>query len=804
MQTKTLQMKRALHTALLVLLLSALGMGKLSAQDFTVGDLNYTINDDGTSVTVIGHAYGMWASGELVIPETVREWEGSPMLYEVTAIADSAFWNCTELVGDLVIPNSVTSIGQYAFGNCAGFSGILSIGHSVTTIGNGAFSSCQQLSGNLIIPNSVLSIGDYAFQYCWSFTGDLTIPDSVLSIGDNAFDGCEGFTGALTIGNAVTTVGSEAFSGCIGFTGTLALGNSITTIGAYAFSYCEGLSGTLVLPNSLIIIGGNSFTYCGGFTGDLVIPNAVTLIGNHAFDGCDGLSSVSIPSSVTSIEGNPFMSCKGIEQISIASGNMVYDSRNECNGIVETATNSLIAGCKNTVIPNTVRSIEDDAFNGMGLFSMMIPNSVTTIGVSAFAGNEEMIAISLPDALVTIREYAFNGCYGLTSLVIPSATTSIGEGILAFCLNIEQIVVETNNPVFDSRNNCNAIIETSTNVLCVGCKNTTIPNSVTSIGDRAFSGCSGLTSFIIPNSVTSIESCAFLGCKGLTSVTIGSSVITIGHGAFQNCIGLNSITIPNSVTSIADYAFSECNMTSVTIGTSVTTIGYGAFLSFTTNLEEVIALVSEPSSLNGNPFGYCENLIVCCGNKETYESSDWAYYVGNIEEDCNPHEVIIDENNILGGLISSSVTSTEMGDDVQLTITPDDGMSLSSLTISNANDPSQTVPFYPVGKSVSVYGFVMPPFDVVVTAVFAPISSVDENTTIEVLVYPNPTRNQVIIEAENLRRTTINNMLGQQFFNGNITGDAFEYDFGQYGAGVYLVSIETSEGVATKRVVVTQ
>ena len=185
-------------------------------------------------------------------------------------------------------------------------------------------------------------------------------------------------------------------------------------------------------------------------------------------------------------------------------------------------------------------------------------------------------------------------------------------------------------------------------------------------------------------------------------------------------------------------------------------------------------------------------------------ASEWANYFGTIEEDCSPHDVTVDEGNMTGGNVSASVSSTELGEEVQLTITPDEGMMLASLTISNANDSEQTVPFYPIGRSTSVYGFIMPPFDVVVTAAFTPNTSVGENSNAEASAYPNPTNGQIKIEAEGLKHITISNMLGQTVYEGKANGDAFEYDFGRHCAGHYLVRIETANGVAVKKVSITQ
>ena len=339
--------------------------------------------------------------------------------------------------------------------------------YSVTSIGKSAFMWCSSLT-SVTIPSSVTSIEYEAFTYCSSLTS-VTIPNSVTSIGDHAFYGCSSLT-SVTIPNSVTSIGNYAFWGC----------SSLTSIS---------------------------------------IPNSVTSIGEWAFSSCSSLTSVTIPHSVTSIGECAFSYCSSLTSIVVESSNTMYDSRENCNAIIETASNTLIAGCQSTTIPNSVTSIGNEAFRGCSaLTSVTIPTSVTSIG-----------------------ESAFRGCSSLTSVTIPNSVTSIGECAFSYCSSLTSIVVESSNTMYDSRENCNAIIETASNTLIAGCQSTTIPNSVTSIGDGAFQRCSSLTSIILPNSVTGIGEDAFQGCSSLTSVTIPNSVTSIGEDAFQACSSIADI-----------------------------------------------------------------------------------------------------------------------------------------------------------------------------------------------------------------------------------------------------------------------
>ena len=351
---------------------------------------------------------------------------------------------------------------------------------------------------------------------------------------------------AVTLPNAMTDIGGWAFAYCTGLT-EVTIPNAVTYIGSGAFSGCTGLT-EVTIPNAVTEIGFRAFSGCTGLT-EVTIPNAVTHIGDGVFAYCTGLKKViwnarNVQNFLHNYSTYPFLSCKQLTDFVFGEEVEHIPALLCCE----------LASLKNLVIGNSVTSIGISAFDGCSGLTEVIWNARNVQDFQdnssrPFSGCDRLTDFVFGEEVEHIPDYL---CYQLTSLntiVIPNSVTSIGTNAFSFCSGLKTVTIP------------NSVTSIGTNAFsfCSGLKTVTIPNSVTDIGDEAFYYCTGLTEVTIPNSVTSIGSGTFEDCSGLKTVTIPNSVTDIGDEAFYYCTGLKTVTIGNSVKSIGDKAFYHCS-----------------------------------------------------------------------------------------------------------------------------------------------------------------------------------------------------------------------------------------------------
>ena len=353
------------------------------------------------------------------------------------------------------------------------------------------------------------------------------------------------------------------------------------------------IGGDVTIPSTLegypvTSIGGSAFMWCESLT-SITIPDSVTSVGNSAFWGCTRLTSITIPDSVTSIERDAFGRCESLKSINVDSGNNYYLSQNGVlfnKNITELICYPDGKTTTSYTIPDSVTSIGDSAFSGCNLTSITIPDSVTSIGNYAFSGCKSLTSITIPNSVTFISYGVFASCYSLETFTIPDSVTYIGEGAFYDCYSLTSITIPDN--ITDIGNvafaNCTSLTTVNFNAVnCTkmggwdisyyekasafyGCTNLTTVNigiNVVNIPSYAFYNCSSLTSVTISDSVTNIGNNAFWGCTSLTTVNFGDKVTNIPAGAFSYCSSLTSVTIPDSVTSIGQAAFADCTSVKV-------------------------------------------------------------------------------------------------------------------------------------------------------------------------------------------------------------------------------------------------
>ncbi len=427
----------------------------------------------------------------------------------------------------------------------------------------------RNLITKVVINEGVTSISFDAFSKCYDINA-IALPDSIISIGENAFSATEYYRTDSNWEDGILYIGKYCIEAKDSLSGTCAIKDGTICIASSAFSGCAGLT-KITIPESVTSIGNSAFSGCTGLT-EITIPESVTSIGNSAFSGCTGLTEITIPESVTIIGDSAFSGCAGLEKVYWnavdveSTGYCFGDAGNPENGI------ELIFG-------DSVKTIPESICRGMNLRSVSIGKNVETIGAYAFFDNSDWLdynghirftEIVIPDSVTTIGDSAFSDCKELNSISIGNGVTAIGNSAFSRCTSLTEITIPGSvTTIGDSAfSDCKEL-----NSISIG-------NGVTAIGNSAFSRCTSLTEIIIPDSVTTIGSSAFFGCTGLTDIAIPDSVTSIGNYAFYGCSGLSSVTCSNSIATIPQYAFASCtSLESIVLPESVSYVAVNAFLN---------------------------------------------------------------------------------------------------------------------------------------------------------------------------------------------------------------------------------
>ncbi len=328
---------------------------------------------------------------------------------------------------------------------------------------------------------------------------------------------------------------------------------------------------TIRLPESIMSIGEEAFYECENLK-EITIPSQITEILIRTFYRCDELVKVEFLGDVVEIKDQAFYGCSSLNKLTIPA---------TCETIGEEAF--CLTNLGNVVLPEGLTTLGTRAFDSSGINAITIPSSVKEICAYTFYNCDELTSVTISEGVTKIGAYAFGSCGTLKQINIPASVTNIEAYVFAYCELLEKITVDTNNIVYDSRENCNAIIETATNTLIAGCWKTSIKDSVTQIGEAAFFGC-GLSSIYLHNNITAIGESAFSQCKDLHSVTIPEKVTIIEAGTFAGCQNLTEINIKGNVTEIRDGAFKgTIRLTKVVIPASLEKFGENVFYNASTN-----------------------------------------------------------------------------------------------------------------------------------------------------------------------------------------------------------------------------
>lgn len=493
----------------------------------------------------------------------------------------SAFYQCS--FESIRIPDSVISIEEGAFYLCGNLTTVV-LGNSLETIGERVFHNCYDLK-SINFPNSLVTIKDNAFNSCWSLE-TVSLGDSLEYIGESAFSECYSL-------NSVNV--SENNKNFTSFDGAL---------------YNKTLTNLILCPSGKTEIN---------------FPEGLTSISDFALRGCSNLSAVSLPASVESVGKGAFCGCSSLQTIDVSKENSFYASY---GGVLfdKNLTTLVCWPLSNWDFswPESVTTIGEYAFAynyniDSPLSHIELPNTVKTIGKSAFQESTGLLSIKIPDSVTEIEDSVFNDCIFLNNVEIGNSLLSIGESAFSSCFNLSSIKLPDSLISLGER----------AFAYCSSLENLEFGNSLEIIKDYAFSSCENLKTLKLPDSLISLGTSSFSSCYSLETIHCGKSLKYIDLGAFWNCASLKNIYLPNSLTYIGNQAFSQCeSLESITIPESVSEISDGAFKN-NPQLSEVICQALVVPEIGFECFDGIKSeasLYVFENVIEDYENSEWAQY----------------------------------------------------------------------------------------------------------------------------------------------------------------------------------
>ncbi len=514
-------------------------------------------------VTTIGSRafYRCSSLPDINIPSSVSDiyttaFEGCSSLKKITVDANNVVYdsrdNCNAIIRTMdnilwigckntIIPNTISYIGSYAFSGCSGLT-YIEIPESVLKIYNNAFNDCTHLN-SIIIKNDRISISNDAFDNTALLN---THQDDVIYFGNilYKYNGYMPENTSIKVNDGTTNINSDAFNGFIGLT-SIEIPNSVTHIGSGAFAGCRGLK-SITLPDALKEIESSTFYGCSDLN-TIVIPNNVQNIQTSAFSGCTSLTSIGLSYNIKSIGGEAFTDCRSLTSIYFPSsvqeiGAFAFSNCYKLKTVIFEEGNDEL------IFKNVNYSV--NTFNNCQLEKVYMGRTMYfwPLNISPFMTcNVDSVIIGANIQSSNTYRKCYDFFTDCKYIEIKKEVTSVPSEFSRYP-NLTEIIVEEGNSVYDSRNNCNAIIRTDDNTLCVGCKNTIIPNTIKNIGSYAFSECLGLTSVNIPESVRKIDSYAFMGCQNLNDVFCYGMPSTIATNIFDGTdIGKSTLHVPSSL-----------------------------------------------------------------------------------------------------------------------------------------------------------------------------------------------------------------------------------------------------------------